>query len=78
MFEKIFSAQGGARNVNDTFVQIKEASVDEKGRFYIPESTCRALFGDLPINKRRVKVLMSPDRRVLLIPAHLVQEARRG
>lgn len=48
------------------FVPIKRCAVDNRGRFYLPESVCQQMFArDAP---RVVQVYLSDDGRLLLEP----------
>lgn len=47
------------------FTFYKETTVDEKGRFYIPEQVCKMTFGKGP---RKVLVLRAPSGEILLRP----------
>ena len=52
-----------------TFIPIKTAKVDAKGRFYLPNEIVKQLFGDTPENEREVTVYLGPGGRVLIMPA---------
>lgn len=53
---------------NPSFIRLKTARVDDRGRFYLPEMVVAQLFKGVPSHQRRVNVYIGPRKMVLIQP----------